>query len=299
MKKITMLSALFFLSLANAQVPKETQFVSGQFGFSTTKDESNNSSSDSYRFLPTYGYFFAPNWAVAVSAGYRQTTDHSTTKNANFENLNLEIPERSIISIVGKSGSGKSTLLNMIGLLEDFEIGSIELFGNTLPKINSSKATQIRRNKISYLFQSYALINDMTVTQNLLLSLHFTDLSTNEKKNKLVLVLDELELNHLKKSKINTLSGGEQQRVALARAILKPSQLILCDEPTGALDYKTGKQILKLLQDTCRNEKMTVIIITHNSAISPMADKIIKFKNGAVSDIIINKTPKNIADIEW
>ena len=141
-----------------------------------------------------------------------------------FENLNLEIPERSIISIVGKSGSGKSTLLNMIGLLEDFEIGSIELFGNTLPKINSSKATQIRRNKISYLFQSYALINDMTVTQNLLLSLHFTDLSTNEKKNKLDLVLDELELNHLKKSKINTLSGGEQQRVALARAILKPSQ---------------------------------------------------------------------------
>ena len=116
-----------------------------------------------------------------------------------FENLNLEIPERSIISIVGKSGSGKSTLLNMIGLLEDFEIGSIELFGNTLPKINSSKATQIRRNKISYLFQSYALINDMTVTQNLLLSLHFTDLSTNEKKNKLDLVLDELELNHLKK----------------------------------------------------------------------------------------------------
>ena len=105
-----------------------------------------------------------------------------------FENLNLEIPERSIISIVGKSGSGKSTLLNMIGLLEDFEIGSIELFGNTLPKINSSKATQIRRNKISYLFQSYALINDMTVTQNLLLSLHFTDLSTNEKKNKLDLV---------------------------------------------------------------------------------------------------------------
>lgn len=138
-----------------------------------------------------------------------------------FENLNLEIPERSIISIVGKSGSGKSTLLNMIGLLEDFEIGSIELFGNTLPKINSSKATQIRRNKISYLFQSYALINDMTVTQNLLLSLHFTDLSTNEKKNKLDLVLDELELNHLKKSKINTLSGGEQQRVALAKSYFK------------------------------------------------------------------------------
>lgn len=192
-----------------------------------------------------------------------------------FENLNLEIPERSIISIVGKSGSGKSTLLNMIGLLEDFEIGSIELFGNTLPKINSSKATQIRRNKISYLFQSYALINDMTVTQNLLLSLHFTDLSTNEKKNKLDLVLDELELNHLKKSKINTLSGGEQQRVALARAILKPSQLILCDEPTGALDHQLASKIydnIELLRDEYNK---TVLIVTHDLELAQKTDKVI------------------------
>lgn len=192
-----------------------------------------------------------------------------------FENLNLEIPERSIISIVGKSGSGKSTLLNMIGLLEDFEIGSIELFGNTLPKINSSKATQIRRNKISYLFQSYALINDMTVTQNLLLSLHFTDLSTNEKKNKLDLVLDELELNHLKKSKINTLSGGEQQRVALAKAILKPSQLILCDEPTGALDHQLASKIydnIELLRDEYNK---TVLIVTHDLELAQKTDKVI------------------------
>ena len=192
-----------------------------------------------------------------------------------FENLNLEIPERSIISIVGKSGSGKSTLVNMIGLLEDFEIGSIELFGNTLPKINSSKATQIRRNKISYLFQSYALINDMTVTQNLLLSLHFTDLSTNEKKNKLDLVLDELELNHLKKSKINTLSGGEQQRVALARAILKPSQLILCDEPTGALDHQLASKIydnIELLRDEYNK---TVLIVTHDLELAQKTDKVI------------------------
>ena len=192
-----------------------------------------------------------------------------------FENLNLEIPERSIISIVGKSGSGKSTLLNMIGLLEDFEIGSIELFGNTLPKINSSKATQIRRNKISYLFQSYALINDMTVTQNLLLSLHFTDLSTNEKKNKLDLVLNELELDHLKKSKINTLSGGEQQRVALARAILKPSQLILCDEPTGALDHQLASKIydnIELLRDEYNK---TVLIVTHDLELAQKTDKVI------------------------
>ena len=163
----------------------------------------------------------------------------------------------------------------MIGLLEDFEIGSIELFGNTLPKINSSKATQIRRNKISYLFQSYALINDMTVTQNLLLSLHFTDLSTNEKKNKLDLVLDELELNHLKKSKINTLSGGEQQRVALARAILKPSQLILCDEPTGALDHQLASKIydnIELLRDEYNK---TVLIVTHDLELAQKTDKVI------------------------
>lgn len=192
-----------------------------------------------------------------------------------FENLNLEIPERSIISIVGKSGSGKSTLLNMIGLLEDFEIGSIELFGNTLPKIDSSKATQIRRNKISYLFQSYALINDMTVTQNLLLSLHFTDLSTNEKKNKLDLVLDELELNHLKKSKINTLSGGEQQRVALARAILKPSQLILCDEPTGALDHQLASKIYENIELLRDEYNKTVLIVTHDLELAQKTDKVI------------------------
>ena len=204
--------------------------------------------------------------------------NHLTKKFGNrivFENLNLEVPERSIVSIVGKSGSGKSTLLNMIGLLESFEDGNIELFGNALPKINSSRATQIRRNKISYLFQSYALINDMTVTQNLLLSLHFTDLSTNEKKNKLDLVLNELELDHLKKSKINTLSGGEQQRVALARAILKPSQLILCDEPTGALDHQLASKVydnIELLRDEYNK---TVLIVTHDLELAQKTDKVI------------------------
>ena len=112
-------------------------------------------------------------------------------------------------------------------------------------------------------------------------------------------ILDKVGLKNRKNNFPAQLSGGEQQRVAIARAICKNPKLLLCDEPTGALDYKTGKQILKLLQDTCRNEQMTVIIITHNSAISPMADKVIKFKNGTVSDVIINDKPKNIEDIEW
>ena len=112
-------------------------------------------------------------------------------------------------------------------------------------------------------------------------------------------ILDKVGLKNRKNNFPDQLSGGEQQRVAIARAICKNPKLLLCDEPTGALDYKTGKQILKLLQDTCRNEQMTVIIITHNSAISPMADKVIKFKNGTVSDVIINEKPKNIEDIEW
>ena len=112
-------------------------------------------------------------------------------------------------------------------------------------------------------------------------------------------ILDKVGLKDRKNNFPAQLSGGEQQRVAIARAICKNPKLLLCDEPTGALDYKTGKQILKLLQDTCRNEQMTVIIITHNSAISPMADKVIKFKNGTVSDVIINDKPKNIEDIEW
>lgn len=166
--------------------------------------------------------------------------------------------------------------------------------GKIINDLNEKQLIKYRRNDIGFVFQFYNLIQNMTVIENV-------ELATQLCKNSLDPsdILDKVGLKNRKNNFPAQLSGGEQQRVAIARAICKNPKLLLCDEPTGALDYKTGKQILKLLQDTCRNEQMTVIIITHNSAISPMADKVIKFKNGTVSDVIINDKPKNIEDIEW
>ena len=151
-----------------------------------------------------------------------------------------------------------------------------------------------RRNDIGFVFQFYNLIQNMTVLENVELAVQLC-------KDYLdpITILNKVGLGKRKDNFPAQLSGGEQQRVAIARAIAKNPKLLLCDEPTGALDYKTGKQILKLLEDTCRKEKMTVIIITHNAAISLIADKIIKFKNGGVDEIIINKNPKRVEDVEW
>ena len=196
--------------------------------------------------------------------------------------------------VAGPSGAGKTTCLNILGGMDTLTNGKVIVDGVRIDKLKEKDLIKYRRNDIGFVFQFYNLIQNMNVLENV-------ELATQLCKDSLDpnLILNKVGLKMRKNNFPSQLSGGEQQRVAIARAICKNPKLLLCDEPTGALDYKTGKQILKLLQDTCRNEKMTVIIITHNSAISPMADKIIKFKNGAVSDIIINKTPKNIADIEW
>ena len=172
--------------------------------------------------------------------------------------------------------------------------GNVIVDGKIINDLNEKQLIKYRRNDIGFVFQFYNLIQNMTVIENV-------ELATQLCKNSLDPsdILDKVGLKNRKNNFPAQLSGGEQQRVAIARAICKNPKLLLCDEPTGALDYKTGKQILKLLQDTCRNEQMTVIIITHNSAISPMADKVIKFKNGTVSDVIINEKSKNIEDIEW
>lgn len=210
------------------------------------------------------------------------------------DDISFEIKKGEIVVIVGASGAGKTTLLNILGGMDNLTYGQVIIDGKDISNYNDSQLTEYRRNDIGFVFQFYNLIQNMNVLENV-------ELATQLCKDSLDpnLILNKVGLKMRKNNFPSQLSGGEQQRVAIARAICKNPKLLLCDEPTGALDYKTGKQILKLLQDTCRNEKMTVIIITHNSAISPMADKIIKFKNGAVSDIIINKTPKNIADIEW
>ena len=194
----------------------------------------------------------------------------------------------------GASGAGKTTCLNILGGMDRLTSGNVIVDGKIINDLNEKQLIKYRRNDIGFVFQFYNLIQNMTVIENV-------ELATQLCKNSLDPsdILDKVGLKNRKNNFPAQLSGGEQQRVAIARAICKNPKLLLCDEPTGALDYKTGKQILKLLQDTCRNEQMTVIIITHNSAISPMADKVIKFKNGTVSDVIINEKPKNIEDIEW
>ena len=192
-----------------------------------------------------------------------------------IDNLTISIPENSLVAITGKSGSGKSTILNMIGLLESIDSGSIKINGNSIPNINSSKATMLRRNTINYLFQSYALISDITVLDNLMVAMEFLDLSKKEKNDEIDKVLRDLDIFILKNKKVNTLSGGEQQRVALARCILKPGNLILADEPTGSLDPKMAEIVFELIKYLRDKYNKTVIIVTHDISLANKADFIV------------------------
>lgn len=192
-----------------------------------------------------------------------------------IDNLTISIPENSLVAITGKSGSGKSTILNMIGLLERIDSGSIKINGNNIPNINSSKATMLRRKTINYLFQSYALISDITVLDNLMIAMEFLDLSKKEKNDEIDKVLRDLDIFILKNKKVNTLSGGEQQRVALARCILKPGNLILADEPTGSLDPKMAEIVFELIKYLRDKYNKTVIIVTHDILLANKADFIV------------------------
>ncbi len=211
-----------------------------------------------------------------------------------LKNTTFEIEKGELVCILGPSGAGKTTCLNILGGMDTLTHGKIIVDNVRIDKLKEKELIKYRRNDIGFVFQFYNLIQNMNVLENV-------ELATQLCKNSLDpnTILNKVGLRLRKQNFPAQLSGGEQQRVAIARAICKNPKLLLCDEPTGALDYKTGKQILKLLQDTCRNEKMTVIIITHNSSISPMADKVIHFKNGSVSEIIINENPQNIEEIEW
>lgn len=211
-----------------------------------------------------------------------------------LRDTSFEIEKGELVCILGPSGAGKTTCLNILGGMDRLTSGSVIVDNVRIDKLNEKELIKYRRNDIGFVFQFYNLIQNMNVLENVELATQLCKNSLNPNE-----ILNKVGLKMRTSNFPAQLSGGEQQRVAIARAICKNPKLLLCDEPTGALDYQTGKQILKLLQDTCRNEKMTIIIITHNSAISPMADKIIKFKNGSVSDIIINENPTNIEDIEW
>ena len=211
-----------------------------------------------------------------------------------LSNANLSIEKGELVVIVGPSGAGKTTALNILGGMDNATSGKVIVDNKEITRLKNRDLIKYRREDIGFVFQFYNLVQNLTAIENVELATQICKKSLNTEQ-----VMEKVGLADRKNNFPSQLSGGEQQRVAIARAIAKNPKLLLCDEPTGALDYKTGKQILKLLQDMSRKEKMTVIIITHNGAIAPMADKVIKFKNGTAEDMIINENPTPIEEIEW
>ena len=206
----------------------------------------------------------------------------------------FEIDEGELVVILGPSGAGKTTCLNILGGMDSATSGEFIIDGVDITKLKDKELIKYRRNDIGFVFQFYNLVQNLTALENVELANQLCKDHLNPET-----ILKKVGLKDRMNNFPAQLSGGEQQRVAIARAISKNPKLLLCDEPTGALDYKTGKQILKLLEDTCHKENMTVIIVTHNTAIADMADKVIKFKNGTVEEIFINPNPQPIETIEW
>ena len=196
--------------------------------------------------------------------------------------------------ILGSSGAGKTTALNILGGMDIPTSGEIIVDGNVITSYSKKKIVEYRREDIGFVFQFYNLVPNLTAVENVELAAQVCKDSLDAGDT-----LDKVGLSDRKNNFPAQLSGGEQQRVAIARAIAKNPKLLLCDEPTGALDYNTGKQILQLLQDTCRKDNITVLIITHNSALAPMADRLIRFKSGKVIEMTTNDNPVPIAEIEW
>lgn len=211
-----------------------------------------------------------------------------------LNNTNFEIEKGELVAIVGPSGAGKTTALNILGGMDYATSGKAIVDGKDVASLKGKELIKYRREDIGFVFQFYNLVQNLTAKENVELATQICKNALNPEE-----VLEKVGLADRMNNFPSQLSGGEQQRVAIARAIAKNPKLLLCDEPTGALDYKTGKQILKLLQETCRKEKMTIIIITHNTAIAPMADKVIYFKNGTVERTDINENPTSVEKIEW
>ena len=210
------------------------------------------------------------------------------------DGIDFDIEKGEFVVIVGPSGAGKTTVLNILGGMDTATSGQVLVDGSDIAKYNQKQLTGYRRDDIGFVFQFYNLIPNLTALENVELALQICKNPLDARQ-----VLQEVGLEKRMKNFPAQLSGGEQQRVSIARALAKNPKLLLCDEPTGALDYQTGKAILKLLQDMCREKGMTVIVITHNSAIAPMADRVIKIKNGKVADMRRNEIPMSVADIEW
>ena len=206
----------------------------------------------------------------------------------------FQVEQGELVVIVGPSGAGKTTLLNILGGMDTLSGGKVLLDGQEISQFNKKQLTQYRRQDVGFVFQFYNLVGNLTALENVQLANQICQQPLDARQ-----VLKDVGLEDRMNNFPSQLSGGEQQRVAIARALAKNPKLLLCDEPTGALDYQTGKAILQLLQDTGRRTGMTVIIITHNSALTAMADRVIKVKSGTVSSVTVNEHPTDIAEIEW
>lgn len=208
--------------------------------------------------------------------------------------VTFSIEKGEFVVILGPSGAGKSTVLNILGGMDSCDEGKIIIDKLDISKLNNKQLTKYRRDDVGFVFQFYNLVQNLTAKENV-------ELATEISKNALDVdkTLELVGLSHRKDNFPSQLSGGEQQRVSIARAVAKNPKLLLCDEPTGALDYKTGKQVLKTLQDTCRKMGTTVVVITHNSAIAQMADRVIKINDAKVRSIDINDNPISVEEIEW
>ena len=206
----------------------------------------------------------------------------------------FEIEKGELVVIVGPSGAGKTTLLNILGGMDTLTSGKVVLDGQEISGLGRKQLTEYRRHDVGFVFQFYNLIGNLTALENVELANQICKDPLDAEQ-----ILKDVGLGGRMKNFPSQLSGGEQQRVAIARALAKNPKLLLCDEPTGALDYQTGKAILQLLQDTGRRTGMTIIIITHNSALTSMADRVIRVRSGTVSSVELNEHPQNIAEIEW
>ena len=211
-----------------------------------------------------------------------------------LHNVNLAVNPGEFVAITGPSGSGKSTLMNILGCLDKPTAGDYYLQGLNVAELDDDELTEVRALSIGFVFQFYNLVPNLTALENVELAAQICPDSLDAEQT-----LRQVGLGERLGNFPAQLSGGEQQRVSIARALAKNPKLLLCDEPTGALDYKTGKQILQLLQDTCRKQGITVIIITHNSALAPMADRLIRFKSGRVESETVQQNPVPIETIEW
>lgn len=210
------------------------------------------------------------------------------------DEISFQIDKGEFVVIVGPSGAGKTTVLNILGGMDQATSGKVLVDGRDIAKYSNRQLTAYRREDIGFVFQFYNLVPNLTALENVELALQICKNPLDAKT-----VLEEVGLKDRLTNFPAQLSGGEQQRVSIARALAKNPKLLLCDEPTGALDYQTGKAILKLLQDTGRKTGMTVIIITHNAALTGMADRVVRVKNGTVDSVSINENPQNVSEIEW